>query len=164
MKLVILIGTSGSGKSYYASELKKRYPDWRVISSDRFRLENHGYINFLHKPLKVFHGVDTLLMHALYKGDNVIYDACNLTRFRRKHLIKWLRGFKDLQIIGVVFNTDMKTCILQDKSSLRQHHVGKYIIFLMKLLFWFNRPTLSEGYNLLTTPKAFIESMKELKE
>ena len=161
MKLIILIGCSGSGKTYFANQFLKKHPDWVIISSDDYRLNRDGKINFLHKPFSTFDTVDELVLDALKDDKNVIYDACNLTKFRRGRLFNKLYKFRHhLKVIGVVFNTRFKTCVKQDKSKLRQHHVGKYTIFLMKFLTYINTPKMTEGFSVLTTPKSLHNILK----
>lgn len=161
MKLIIFIGCSGSGKTYFANKFLKNHPDWVIISSDDFRLERDGKINFLHKPVSTFNTVDELVLDALKDGKNVIYDACNLTRFRRGRLFSRLYNYRrHIKVIGVVFHTRFKTCVKQDKSKLRKHHVGKYNIFLMKILSYMNTPKMTEGFSILTTPKSLHSILK----
>lgn len=161
MKLIILIGCSGSGKTYFTKQFLMKFPDWVVVSSDDYRLNRDGKINFLSKPFSTFNTVDELVLDALKDGKNVIYDACNLTRFRRSRLFSKLYMYRHhLKVIGVVFNTRFKTCVKQDKSKLRQHHVGRYNIFIMKVLAYINTPKMTEGFSILTTPKSLYNILK----
>lgn len=161
MKLIILIGCSGSGKTYFTKKFLQEHKDWVSISSDDYRLQQHGKINFMHKPISTFNAVDELVLNALKEGKNVIYDACNLTRYRRRKLFTRLYDYRrHIQIIGVVFNTRFKTYVKQDKSKLRLHHVGKYTILGMKFLSYINTPKMIEGFSILTTPNSLHKILK----
>lgn len=46
MKLIILIGCSGSGKTYFTKQFLRKFSDWVVVSSDDYRLSRDGKINF----------------------------------------------------------------------------------------------------------------------
>ena len=160
MRLVVLIGSSGSGKTYFANKLKEEHEDWVLISPDEFRLKKHGRINFLYKPFSTFSTVDEMVFRALKSGKTVIYDACNLTRFRRSCLFRRLSLSRmNVEVIGVVFNTRFLLCVEQDKSKLRLHHVGKYVILIMKVLSYLNTPKMIEGFDVLVTPETFSKAI-----
>lgn len=159
--LVILVGAPGSGKTWFSSKLNETDERWRVVSSDAFRLNNYGEVDIFRSPFKTFRAIDYSVVDALGECDFVCYDACSLTKLRRYRLLKRVhRRFPDIKVIGLVFNTPLKKCIEQDKSKLRDHHVGYWIVLSGKILFKLNRPTLHEGFDRLMRPYDFLENLQ----
>lgn len=158
-QLLILIGSSGSGKTYFSSQLRGIDDRWFIISSDNCRLRSTGRVNIFDKPLKHFNSMDLEICKALKKYDYVCYDACSLTKFRRNMLLRrvYKLGIK-VEITGIVFRVPCKLCILRDKSELRNHHVGMFVILVSKFLSRFNRPSISEGFDKLITPKMYMKN------
>lgn len=92
-KCTILIGLPGSGKTTYA---KQYLINNNVIylSSDDMRVELFGYENQTDNT-KVFDEMNNRTRKALQSDMDVIYDATNLSRKRRKHFIQTVcRGFE----------------------------------------------------------------------
>mgnify|MGYP002526480629 CR=1 FL=1 len=110
--LYILCGPSGSGKSTWATNFIK---DKRIayISRDNIRLsiikEEEDY--FSHEK-EVFKQFVKAIAEYLIAGNDCIADATHLNMFSRCKLMQALDMYtKEYEIIYVVFNTDVGTCI-----------------------------------------------------
>lgn len=156
-KLLILIGTAGSGKTYFSNEMKEKDSSWYIVSSDRFRIKRDGKVDIFHKPFQTFSSIDKQLVKALNEHDKVIYDACNISKLRRRMLFYNLKSVRSsLEVTGVVFHVPIRKCLRQNKSELRDHHVKSYIILISKVLTKFNRPLLKEGFDKLVKPEYYL--------
>ena len=80
-ELMVLAGLPGSGKSTYAENYKDTHT---IISSDRLRKEMYGDVNDQDHNAEVFAELERRIRKALLDGENVIYDACNISSKRRK--------------------------------------------------------------------------------
>ncbi len=160
-QLLVLVGSQGSGKTFFANTLKENDCRWEIVSSDTYRIAKHGGVNIFRSPIKTFNAVDRLVCKALMKHDFVCYDACSITRFRRARLLRGIRRLKCKVIVTVVvFRVPYKVCVERDKSLLRDHHVGRWIIMCSKFLTKLNRPNISEGFDVITTPSVVLMDMK----
>ena len=158
-KLLILVGASGSGKTYFSKEMKERDPSWFIVSSDSYRIKRDGKVDIFHKPIQTFNSLDKQLVKALNEHDMVIYDACNISRLRRRVLFYNLKSIRSsLEVTGVVFHVSTRKCLRRNKSELRDHRVKSYIILISKVLTKFNRPLLKEGFDKLVKPEYYKTS------
>lgn len=85
-KLICLVGLPASGKSTLAKELREKEKAV-IISSDNIREELFGDVNNQENNQKVFKEMKERVNKHLLEGTNVIYDATNINRKRRIHLI-----------------------------------------------------------------------------
>jgi predicted kinase len=76
--LIVLIGQSGSGKSYLARELETFDDDFVTVSSDAIRKEVLGDINNQEKGAYIFEILKKKIDSELKKKKNVIWDSTNL--------------------------------------------------------------------------------------
>ena len=118
MKLYILIGAPGSGKSYFAKHHLIEGPGWRYISRDevRFEIVKEDEEYFSHET-KVFNEF-VRRIKAAFNDDgvfNVIADATHLNWASRRKLINALGNMK-CDIIPVVINNDITTIIEQNEQ------------------------------------------------
>ena len=156
-RVIILIGASGSGKTYFANWLKKKDSKYYIVSSDEHRRKRTGtYENIFKNPIKHFRSLDKELLKSLDEHDYVILDAVNISRYRRSKIIKQLKG--KAEIIGIELRVPITKCIRQDKSEKRGHTAGVKAILIMKFFSFFNRPRLEEGFDILTTRRGYIKS------
>lgn len=125
-KFYMLVGISGSGKSFIANQLKEIYKDNIVIcSSDAIRAELWGDENDQQNPQKVFQILHKRVKKALKKKLNVIYDATNLSRKRRISFLQELNKIycdKTCIIVATPFNE----CI--ENNSKRKRKVPVDVI------------------------------------
>ena len=84
-KFYMLVGISGSGKSFVAEQVKRIYKNHlvniEVHSSDAIRKELWGDENDQQNPQKVFQILHKRVKNALSEGKDVIYDATNPTGY-----------------------------------------------------------------------------------
>jgi len=138
-KLTMMIGLSGSGKSTIAENINNTI----VLSSDKIRKELFDDINYQGDNEKVFKILHNRIKENLLNGNDIIYDATNLSYKRRRHFLKHhLRDVEYFSIAYVVATTPSK-CIKND--SRRQRTVGKEII--LRQLKGFQFPLYQEGFD-----------------
>ena len=139
-KLIVMVGLSASGKSSYAEELKSGY-DAVVLSSDKLREELLGDVNNQDKNTNVFDEMNKRAKQLLSEGKNVIYDATNINRKRRIHLIK--NEIKADEYIVYYMNMSIGKCLYND--SQRERKVGYEVID--KMYKNMHIPTKLEGWD-----------------
>lgn len=101
MKVIILSGIPGSGKSSFA----KKYPTYTVISQDELGSRS--------ECLKAFR-------QALNEQKNIIVDRCNINRMQRLLWIKEAQKFGVTDINCVYFDVNPETCV--KRISERKGH------------------------------------------
>lgn len=88
-KLVVLCGTSHSGKSTLADKLRGRFC---VISSDETRKQVTGCPVPCERERGVWQVFDFLRRRALTEGRNIVLDACHMSKRARWHALQGLTG------------------------------------------------------------------------
>ena len=127
--LIMMIGISGCGKSTYASRLNAD-----VVSSDKIREELFGDEDIQSDAAKVFKIAHKRVADKLSKGEDVIFDATNVTIFARKSILDFCKGINCCKI-GVIFLTKPEKAIEQQKNRIRQvpeEVIQRQYISLMK--------------------------------
>ena len=147
--LYMLIGLSGSGKSTWADKKVASRPAGSIVhlSSDAIRGELWGDENDQQNPAKVFNLMLKRTRLALNNGQDVIYDATNLKRKNRMHVVETVRKtiHQALFVEYVIFNRPVSECIQNDAHRART--VGTSVIERQYRQFQF--PTDNEGYDHL---------------
>ncbi len=109
--LHLMVGLPRSGKSTIAKEL-----GFPVVSPDAIRLAVHG-TNWRPETENLVWGIAKTMAEALFIAghDEVIIDACNHTKERRRiwESSRWV-------IKHHVVNIDMETCITRAKASYQE--------------------------------------------
>lgn len=137
---MMMVGLSGSGKSYLAKTLSKEY-DAEVVSSDSVREELHGDESIQGKHSETFSIVHDRIIAILNSGRNVIFDATNI---QRKHRISLLQKLpRDVKKVCYIVATDFETCLLRNKN--RERVLDSDIINRQRKIF--NIPLWSEGWD-----------------
>lgn len=139
-KLYVLVGLPGSGKSTLAEELANKY-DAMTISSDDIRKELNGDVNNQEKNSDVFEIMNKRTQQVLLNGKNAIYDATNINRKRRVHLIKNVIKADEYHVIYI--NSRIGNCVYHDTK--RDRIVGFEVID--KMYKAMQIPTILEGWN-----------------
>ena len=138
VKLILLCGIPGSGKSTYATEYIKRNGGYH-LSSDRIRRELYGDESIQGDPNEVFTLMRSRAIAALNQGTTVVYDATNITRKDRAGIISSCPKF--VQIEAHIVWAPIETCIKRDAE--RERTVGTAVID--KMLKRFQPPFYDEG-------------------
>ena len=170
VKFFMLVGLPGSGKTSWANEMVDKR-DWLLhLSSDEIREELFGDESIQEDSNKVFELMNLRAREALKNGVDVIYDATNLSRKRRKGIIQQMpKAFdgEDISFESVYFATPYYRCLLN--NSKRDRKVPKEVFFDMYKRL--EIPVLNEGFSvnstIFQTPSKenwYAQSVKELIE
>ena len=146
--LYILCGPSGSGKSTWARKFMKEN-NVKYVSRDeiRFSMLKEGEDYFSHEK-EVFKQFVESLAQALIEGYDVIADATHISEFSRCKLTQAIDRYTHYyQIIAVVFNTDVETCVKQNKMRTGWADVPENII--RNMCRDFRAPTLEEDPRII---------------
>ena len=135
----MLIGLPGAGKSKIAQEIAG--DNFVVFSSDHIRREFFGDESIQNEPNIVFEEMQRRTAAALKKGLNVIYDATNISRKKRRHLLSSLT--MPCKKAAYVVWSRYETCIARDKN--RSRSVGTSV--LRQMLTSFQPPYFDEGWD-----------------
>lgn len=141
--LHILCGIPGAGKTHYAEKymFDHYYFRERVVhlSSDTIRAELYGDETIQGDPSEVFSLMQKRTIEALNNGQDVFYDATNITRKDRACIISRCPSFVKIKV-HVVW-APIETCI--ERDAARKRTVGKTVID--KMLKRFQAPYFDEG-------------------
>lgn len=139
-KFIMLVGIPGSGKSTYAKNLI--YATNGVhLSSDGIRAELYGDEAIQGNPSEVFEIMHKRTLEALADGNNVIYDATNITRKDRASILSKIPKYVETEC-HIVW-APIEICI--ERDSKRERSVGKEVID--KMLKRFQAPYYDEGFD-----------------
>ena len=141
--LIVMVGLPGSGKSFIAKQLAEVNDDISIVSSDAIREEFYGDVNDQSHNDKVFRIVNKRLKEGLMAEKKVILDATNISKKRRKAL---LRDLKYPESMAIVMAVPEYICKKRDEE--RDRHVGPDVINRM-MKNWCP-PHYSEGFNFIS--------------
>lgn len=136
--IYVPVGLPASGKSTLAHKMT----DYIVISSDELRKELYGDINDQTHNAEIFEEMNRRTKQYIDEGKNVFYDATNLSRKRRGHLIKQIAKNADKKIAGYL-HIDLETAIRRDEQ--RDRTVGAEVI--KKMFKNLQIPLKGEGFD-----------------
>lgn len=139
VKFYMLIGLPGSGKSEIARQLADS--NTVILSSDAIRKEFYGDESIQDDPAKIFEEMQRRTIAALKSGKNAIYDATNISRKKRKHLLSSINI--PCKKIAYVVWARYETCLARDAA--RNRNVGESVI--KRMLLNFQPPYYDEGWN-----------------
>lgn len=139
-KLIVPVGLPASGKSTLARELAEK-ENAIIISSDLLREELYGDINDQSHNTAVFEEMNRRTNQYINEGKNVIYDATNLSRKRRMHLINQIAKNAD-EKIAIYISVSLQLAILRD--GYRNRTVGDGVI--KKMYKNVQIPLIGEGW------------------
>lgn len=139
--LYMLIGLSGSGKSFYAKSLREE-TGAIIHSSDAIREELLGSEEDQSESLKVFELLHCRVKKDLGDGRDVIYDATNINSKRRKAFLQELTKY-DCKKIAIFIATPYEKCL--ERNNTRNRKVPEQVIKRMYMSF--NVPCIQEGFD-----------------
>lgn len=115
--LVVLCGPSQAGKTTFAKSLRKHF---RIVSSEEIRKEIAGCFEHTIAEAKVWKVFEAMKRQWLKQGDNVVLDACQMSRQARWHSVQGPNG--QHRKICVVFDLPLWTvrarCLKTQRVSL----------------------------------------------
>lgn len=156
-KLYVMCGLVASGKSTLAKQLSEEY-NAKILSSDSIREELYGDESIQGDVKEVFETLHKRANEILQQGINVIYDATNISRKRRIHLIK--NEIKADEYICYYMNTPIGKCLYND--SRRGRTVGFEVINRMYKTMQI--PIKNEGCDKVVIYNSDTPINKSLKE
>lgn len=133
-KLYTMIGIPGSGKSTIANQI----PNAVVISSDAIRKELYGAEEIQGSGKQVFDLVYKRIGEELAKGNDVVFDATNLTPRTRKAVFRF-----PAERIAVFVNTSLDECL--KRNTARERKVPEEVIYRMHHSLVY--PSKAEGFS-----------------
>jgi len=89
-RIILPLGTSGSGKSTWINSLPKDM--YLIISPDEMRVEFTGNMNDKSKDPEIYEEVKRRAIDAVNKGQQVIIDSTNLQKERRRDFINAVKN------------------------------------------------------------------------
>lgn len=137
--LILLVGIPGSGKTTYAEKYIKEHTGTVHLSSDKIRAELWGNEATQGDNNEVFSLMQSRAIEALNNGQNVVYDATNITRKDRSYIITLCPKFAKIECH--IIWAPIETCI--ERDSARKRTVGKEVID--RMLKRFQAPYYDEG-------------------
>ena len=137
--LILLVGIPGSGKTTYAEKYIKENHNAVHLSSDKIRAELWGNEATQGDNNEVFSLMQSRAIEALNNGQNVVYDATNITSKDRSYIISLCPKF--VKIECHIIWAPIETCI--ERDAARERTVGKEVID--RMLKRFQAPFVDEG-------------------
>ena len=141
----MLVGLSGSGKSFVAENLKGIYGKYIDIhSSDKIREELYGDARVQKDHGKVFNLLHRRVRESLANEQHVVYDATNLSRKRRIGFLKQLEKIDCIKSC-IIVATPFDDCVKNDLH--RERTVGEEVISRQREHF--ECPYFYEGWDAI---------------
>ena len=139
----VLVGIPGSGKSTYAKSLEKQ-KGYIIVSSDTVRNLHPDWEESL-----IFPEVYRLCSEYLKNGQDIIYDATNITPNVRARFVNKLKdlGVENYDKIAYFFTTDPKLC--EERVAIRNTMPNERFLPVDVIAGYGEKiikPTLEEGF------------------
>lgn len=144
-KFIMLIGIPGCGKTTYCKAYKAENPNTIHLSSDEIRMAmtNNNPEYTKEENNFVFKYMSDEALKELNNGNNVLYDATNLTRKSRKTILERLPKY--CEVNAIIFTPTIQECIERDNQRESLAKVGADVID--KMVRRFQIPYYNEGFD-----------------
>ena len=155
VKLIVMIGLPGSGKSTKRDELK--YQNYAYISSDELRKVVAGSEEDQDHNQQVFDTFYKMLDWEMSHRYNTILDATNINMKARRRIFEIIEPYRDqIEVTAYIMNIPIEEVIERDKS--RERSVGIEVI--NKFLNNYQHPQKFEGFDhiILDRPIEFDDA------
>jgi len=161
VRLILLIGLPGSGKSSLAKQLLAEDPRRQLISTDVIRSQLFGDEAIQGPWLLIWRSVELQFQQAVVQisrgaASVAIYDATNAQRRHRREVIAFARATGFTHITGLWLDTPVWLCLTRNKK--RDRRVPEEAIFRMHRQLRDAPPTLPEGLDHLIRYTGIRES------
>ena len=147
--LIVMSGLPASGKSTYSEWLAESGIFQRVCP-DLIRKAFYGDENIQGDGKRVFETAYYDIKEYGSRGENVVFDATNIDRNRRRELVKEMRPYFDI-IIFKWFCVPLDIC--KDRNAKRDRVVPEEV--LKRMWFNFEEPTMEEGWDYIEKIKNY---------
>lgn len=137
--IYMLVGLPSSGKSTWTKNNSLKL-NAVIHSSDALREELYGDESVQGNNVELFEELHKRIKSSLESGENVIYDATNISQKRRRHFV---REFSKYHKKAIYFNTSFGACVLRD--AVRKRKVGEEVI--KRMYHNLQVPTYAEGWD-----------------
>lgn len=146
MKITVLVGIPGSGKSTW---VKESYDgNGEVLSSDAIREELYGDEAIQGNPSEVFDELYYRMEECLKRDLDVVIDATSIGKRERYTTIKMAKQY-NAELEAIVFKTPIAVCIRRNDERVRT--VPDYAMDHM--IRKFEDPTIAEGFDAIRVIK-----------
>lgn len=126
--MIMMIGIPGSGKSYFAKEISRKFHAI-VHSSDNLRMKLFGNVYNSSNNIELFFELERRLRADLIEGNSVVYDATNINSSFRGSFLETLKTIECFKI-AVCMTTSLEECIINNQK--REDKVPEPEIYRMR--------------------------------
>ena len=138
MKLIMLVGLPGAGKSTFAQSFK----EFAVHSPDAIR--NELNIHEIDRAQEVLNICHERIYKDMQQGKDIVYDSTNLTSHRRKKFLRSIEQY-EYEKICYVIDTPIEVCKIRNSKRTGYDKVTDEEFNNMELVF--KQPTYDEGWD-----------------
>ena len=142
--LAVMIGVSGSGKSFYTNGLKVSLGA-KAIETDALRQELLGNVNDQSQNGRIFTVAKQRVNNELAQGKNVIIDATSINVRDRKD---WIEIGKNNGAEIRAYFFDVPINVAKERNAKRQRQVPEWVID--RQYSKLQPPTRAEGFDSVT--------------
>lgn len=146
-----------SGKSTWAEQYRDKYA---IISSDAIRASLYGDESIQGNPAEVFELAKQAIVDALKQGNNVIFDATNMTYKNRMNIMREVNKFSSMYLLKVCEIFAEPVEVLLERNAARDRHVPEEVIH--RMLRQFEMPTKEEGFDVINIHNEYSIPLDEL--
>lgn len=139
--MTMMCGIAASGKSTYASKIAEE-TGAIIFSSDELRKEMFGDVNNQSNNQKLFQELHRRVKESLTAGNNVIYDATNISSKRRRAFLNELTKIP-CEKKCIIMATPYEICI--ENNLNRERQVPEFVID--KMYRSWQTPYFFEGFD-----------------